>query len=93
MSELKACPFCGGKAVLHSVPASPEELDNTMYWVECAGTEKCESCGASLFAVHTKSEAIDNWNSRPIEYKLQVELDVSKALHTLYRYLPELEDK
>lgn len=54
MSELKCCPFCGGKPVLL------KHNDEDYYKVFC------ECCGARqwTFANRTDRDAIRNWNTR-----------------------------
>lgn len=54
MSELKKCPFCGGKPVLL------KHNDEDYYKVFC------ECCGARqwTFANRTDRDAIRNWNTR-----------------------------
>lgn len=58
MSELKPCPFCGGKAEL--VTGAPE------YWVRCL------TCGAGTDTTASSKRATDNWNRRksPDGYQL-----------------------
>lgn len=50
MSELKPCPFCGGRAKL-------------TVWTASATTVGCADCGAH-FDTRTKAEAVAAWNAR-----------------------------
>lgn len=50
MTELKPCPFCGGKAGLEQI--------SDAYWVECG------KCGASSVFCGQPEPAIDAWNTR-----------------------------
>lgn len=53
MTELKPCPFCGGKAILVEFEYSKETF------VRCEN-RCCEQC-----IIHqTKAEAIEAWNRR-----------------------------
>lgn len=51
--ELKACPFCGGKAYLSSSPAEPQYV----------GKAACKGCGAQIFAADMGA-AFTAWNTR-----------------------------
>lgn len=74
MSELKACPFCGGEASIRS------EYDSDGYgyfhWVEC---KKCRSRSASHFASQGNECPIyyqgvrSDWNNRQHENKLKAD--------------------
>lgn len=55
MTELKACPFCGGKAKL----LIQSETDGT-WCVECS---ECGAAGPTA-GVWSEQEAIDDWNQR-----------------------------
>ena len=55
MTELKPCPFCGGKA---RIMLEDEHLPD-----ECFHNIYCTSCGAQ-FWVKSKTEAITVWNRR-----------------------------
>ena len=50
MSELKPCPFCGGKA--------KKEYVYDLFWCQC------ESCFAYTIAHRREQRAIDAWNNR-----------------------------
>jgi hypothetical protein len=55
--NLKPCPFCGGRAVLHS------------RYVACIDTEECGAMKCTPRA-HTKEETVAAWNRRtPDELK------------------------
>ncbi len=49
MSELKLCPFCGGKA---------KQYLSVLSWVEC------EKCGAKTPQYQFDNQSIDAWNNR-----------------------------
>ena len=65
-TDLKACPFCGGKAILKNLGANPITKDPTFYMLECQGA----GCGANVsFNTRrgdgtTKAGAVENWNRR-----------------------------
>ena len=66
MSELKACPFCG------STDLATESFGERRHCVVC---EKCEcSTGYML----DDDEAIEAWNTRPLEDALRAELEFAK---------------
>ena len=54
--ELKSCPFCGGKAIVNTVPRFIEK-----YTVFNVG---CRRCGATGCNYSTKKEAAEAWNRR-----------------------------
>lgn len=59
-SELKPCPFCGGKArvlVEENYYDRPGEYYHNIY---------CIGCGAQMF-VASRSEAVSKWNRRQNE--------------------------
>ena len=61
MSELKACPFC-------ECESNPEINKNDYgFYVLCTW------CGAKTNSFKTKEEAIEQWQSRPIEDTLRAE--------------------
>ena len=52
-TELKPCPFCGGKATI---------MENNHYtdmW-----TVMCKNCYSEIDRYHTKESAIEAWNRR-----------------------------
>jgi hypothetical protein len=63
MSKIKPCPFCG-----------KEQSENNFF--SCDGYP--EACGC-WEKTHTGQEAIDVWNTRPIEDTLRTERDEWKA--------------
>lgn len=57
MTELKPCPFCGGKPYWNVLQKGV--LSNS-------GRYECGCCGASRLEVfYSKSDAADDWNTRP----------------------------
>ena len=50
-TELKPCPFCGGKAGIYSLAKYEKEV-------------YCENCGAVSNICMTKEEAVEAWNRR-----------------------------
>lgn len=71
MSELKPCPFCGGKAYL--------AIEDIFY------TAMCEDCNAIVMADKDKELAIGNWNKRASDAEIErlkqriIELESSKT--------------
>ena len=59
MSELKPCPFCGGKAELHKVEFSNELQVNLMVY-----TVACCMCNATTSYYVYADHAVDAWNRR-----------------------------
>lgn len=68
-TELKPCPFCGGKPVLL------KHNDEDYYKVFC------ECCGARqwTFANRTDRDAIRNWNTRKPMDNIVAELEKAKG--------------
>lgn len=58
MSELKSCPFCGGKAEIYEVEA---ENDGEKFSGFVVG---CETCGISTPASENEAEITALWNKR-----------------------------
>lgn len=56
MSELKACPFCGGEAQLQT----PEDMGSI------EGSVMCMSCYASDKGFDNWKDAIEAWNTRTL---------------------------
>ena len=52
--KLKACPFCGGKAVLESDPS----------WGKATYYIYCSECGVETLQFKTKKEVRTVWNRR-----------------------------
>jgi len=66
--KLKPCPFCGTKP--H--PITADLLTRPCFYYECEN----KTCHAAEKGWHdTEQEAIDAWNSRPIEDALQAEIE------------------
>ena len=65
--KLKPCPFCGAKP--H--PTTADLLTRPCFYYECEN----KTCHAAEKGWHdTKQEAIDAWNTRPIEDALQARI-------------------
>ena len=62
--ELRSCAICGGNGKVIAIDASPEYPDGGRYGSYYV---KCEKCGAHTWAVHTRPNAISEWNDRHIE--------------------------
>lgn len=54
MTELKPCPFCGGKPYMQSHPIAQNKKQ---YAVECR-------CGARFFFFDRRYKAVEAWNKR-----------------------------
>jgi len=68
MSELKACPFCGGEPrLLYGLEGE--------YAVGCSN-DNCEFCGEDS---RDNQKVITQWNTRPIEDALRAELATAQA--------------
>lgn len=72
MSELKACPFCGGEAKINM----GDGISSSFVY--------CISCGASANNYLSTLQAIKAWNTRPPELE---RLDVDRAMIWLEKYL------
>ena len=67
-TELKPCPFCGGKAEIM--------VDDEEFYIQCKGmpTENCPSNCGLIEIFYPKEEAIAAWNRRaphPTEARLE----------------------
>lgn len=51
-SELKPCPFCGGKMVV------VHEMEDNRWLVFC------HNCGGMMQSFMTKNDAVEHWNRR-----------------------------
>lgn len=69
MSELKPCPFCGGKAD-HTWTMLSHDADGLAHYV------KCTQCPVGVGDYATADEAADAWNRRPGERTLRRLRDV-----------------
>lgn len=58
--NLKPCPFCGGKSVMHGEFGILGQ-ETQWYWV------RCKECGAVIRAYTTEEQAADAWNARKME--------------------------
>ena len=56
MSELKPCPFCGGKAAIYELKCG--------WYVDCSDDDNCSHNPSQQNGIHMKQDAIDNWNTR-----------------------------
>ncbi|MGE4267133.1 MAG: Lar family restriction alleviation protein [Deferribacterales bacterium] len=65
MSELKPCPFCGGKLKI--------ERNNNYWWVNCF------KCSYISDYIHTEEQALELVNNRPVEDALATENAALKA--------------
>ena len=62
MSELKCCPFCGGKATLKR-----DQKDDFVEWSVGCYNRGCV-CSAHTYCYDNKDDAIRDWNTRtPID--------------------------
>ena len=76
MSELKPCPFCGGKAECFTV--------NSASWVYCTDC-RCETWGCD-----TPEEAIATWNKR--YYSEDAAAEAMRILDSLKEKLEKMRD-
>lgn len=78
--ELKACPFCGGPAILlYGLEGE--------YAVGCSD-DNCEFCGEDS---RDNQKVIAQWNTRPIEDNLRLDLATKDA--EIERLRQELDNK
>ena len=56
MTELKPCPFCGGKA---------RYFMDTLVYGPPQHIAYCTKCGGRTHGLDSKEEAIESWNKRP----------------------------
>lgn len=61
MTELKSCPFCGGKAKLIRRPIDED------YYVKCENAGW--SCNATTLFYNNEEDAIEEWNKRADPWK------------------------
>ena len=76
MSELKACPFCGKKDLIYDVEDHPE-LGSSPF-VECL-TKDCFGFTRVLYSDNVEN-AINKWNTRPLEDALQKRVEELEKL-------------
>ena len=66
--ELKACPFCGSEDIT----------------IESFGEQRitacCSTCECNTGYMRDNLEAIESWNTRPIEDALRAELELSRKI-------------
>lgn len=75
MSELKPCPFCGGKEG-RDIEIRSEGVERIVY--------ECDNCGATGPHGYSAKNAFDQWNTRPIEDLLTAENErLKKALSAI----------
>jgi Lar family restriction alleviation protein len=67
-SELRPCPFCGGKKIAIEHDAS----------MMCPFQSKCSDCGATTLRQTTKEKAIREWNFRWKEDALNEQIRLLK---------------
>lgn len=66
--DLKGCPFCGGKAVIHNRDVEPQ--GDTWYGSKMAIFVGCQICGCVMFDEYfhegfaDEAAAAKTWNSR-----------------------------
>lgn len=74
MSDLKACPFCGGEASI--------ENDGLYRWVECLNS-KCEASARVFMFINDVGNAdyivAQNWNTRPLEDAANARAEAAEA--------------
>lgn len=63
MEELKPCPFCGGEADCNKTGIY-EYYGIPLWWVECL------SCGINTGGYNTRGEAIETWNRRATDERI-----------------------
>ena len=70
--ELKPCPFCGTPAVVH---ITEYDRGSETYTIDCSHM----NCGGSPGVYDSSEEAVNQWNSRPLEDALRAELAEARA--------------
>jgi len=89
MSELKACPFCGKKDLIYDVEDHPE-LGSSPF-VECL-TKDCFGFTRVLYSDNVEN-AINKWNTRPLEDALQKRVEELEKLSNAHKKLACLMDQ
>lgn len=74
MEELKPCPFCGGEAELGEFLGVVPEIDENGAYID-AETEYyawcyCTECGITTIDYDTDAEAIEAWNRRATDERI-----------------------
>lgn len=64
MSDLKLCPFCGGRGITAQSPI-----------LERAWRVSCTACLAASSPHASEAEAIENWNRRAVGHALQAAIE------------------
>lgn len=72
MSDLKPCPFCGGKDV------EIRDLKLGIYAINLGVYAVCRRCGASIKSSHSIVDVIAAWNRRPVAKELAVNVVIDK---------------
>lgn len=60
MTELKTCPFCGGKATMHKDTWPGKDGTYRTFWVKCRNRK----CGGGTEEDRSESAAAARWNRR-----------------------------
>ncbi len=86
MSELKPCPFCGGKGhIYRNYSAGGIGIDGHFIM--------CENCRAESPFDLSESDTGKSWNTRPIEDALRAELEKAKERElTTCKWSPDPDD-
>ena len=87
MSELKPCPFCGEKAEIKE-----SWVYKGLYAVGCtneggcpAKNEEQDEQGGFSIEFKSRQEAIDNWNTRPLEASARLAGEREGVVLTLHK--------
>lgn len=79
MTELRACPFCGGEAELCCNGPTPEQVQQAVSWqgdYDVSYYVRCMTC-QQQFELPTKEMAVAAWNTRA-DLSAPVDLDAVK---------------
>ena len=92
MTDLRECPFCGGKAEI-------DEVYTGNAWPSYVQKVSCQECGASPDSTDNMDADIDAWNTRPEEDRLRGEVerlqtreDKRRALDQAFKDLLEKQE-
>jgi Lar family restriction alleviation protein len=77
MSELKCCPFCGGKAFLDTHRFWDEKAKD--FTVQTYGV-KCYDCQTGTWQHYRKEDAIKQWNTRTPMANIVEKLEEEKTM-------------